>query len=225
MAHSSETQVEKRVSQFLVTKYLWLELCWPHIIYCIFPFLFICLFRKKSCFICPKLTHGPHRWRCVLNIPEVYCSYKPPPGFCARWSLKTWILSETCKHCLWSDTNCSVWLSEFKWRKNKNTARALLVGWSGPLSGSLSWKMLGLAGSSGSTTIHPVTHTFLQGLDLYCDRHRITVDHIHSKETHLSCHDYNDTKVWNAFRHVCSLRFGHCLHRLPGQKPSPAVKV
>lgn len=37
-----------------------------------------------------------------------------------------------------------------------------------PLSGFLSWKMFSLEGSSGSSTIQPVTHTFLQGLDLYC---------------------------------------------------------
>lgn len=55
----------------------------------------------------------------VLNIPEVYCFYKPLPGFCARWLLKTWILSGTCKHCLWSDTNRFVKLSEFKWRRKK----------------------------------------------------------------------------------------------------------
>lgn len=130
---------------------------------------------QKGCFIWPKGACGPNRV-CMLNLPEVCCSYKPLPDFCARWSLKTWILSETCKHCLWRDTNGFVRLSASmviisKWRKKK-TVGALLV-WSWPLSGSLSWKMLGLAGSSGSTTIHPVTDTFLQGLDLYCANTRL----------------------------------------------------
>lgn len=47
-----------------------------------------------------------------LLVTEVYCSYKPLPGFCARWSLKTWILFGTCKHCLclghWAG-RCWVW--------------------------------------------------------------------------------------------------------------------
>lgn len=47
-----------------------------------------------------------------LLVSEVYCFCKPPPGFCARWSLKTWILSGTCKHflCLghWAE-RCLVW--------------------------------------------------------------------------------------------------------------------
>lgn len=81
--------------------------CWAYIIQYI-PFLVMSSFL----FVCSGEV-------CVLKVPEVYCFYKPLPGFCARWLLKTWILSGTCKHCLLSETNFFLipWIS--KTRKTK----------------------------------------------------------------------------------------------------------
>ncbi len=82
----------------------------------------MCLFRKN---INPKTDPWSKQTSVRDDIPEVCCFDKPPPGFCARWSLKTWILSGTCKHFLLGDTNCFVWLSE---QKQKQTNSRCSVG-------------------------------------------------------------------------------------------------
>lgn len=162
--HSCETQVEKtafvHVSQFplMVQVFTVRTLLTTHHILHISISIPLSLQEKES--IWPKLTPGPNRWMCVLNIPEVYCSYKPPPGFCARWSLKTWILSETCKHCLWSDTNYSVWLSDFKWRKNIKHRKSSVGG----VKRTFVWVIeLENVGSGGVIRQHhhPSSHTHL----------------------------------------------------------------